>query len=382
MKVFLVARGCPDTGDPQWGNFELDQAKALRNMGHQVTILYVDGRFHKSIFKEFGFHRHTVDGIEYFGIFLYPGKLALWLGIQVLVKLKEKQLEYIFSKAVKIYGKPDVIYAHYLGNIACSIKLKKKFNVPVIGIEHWSKLNKEELTEDVRYMGSIAYKGVDKLISVSESLRNRIREHFGVDSTVVNNMVGEDFFEQEIMANQSNGIVKLVSVGSLIQRKGYDLLVEALHLLPKNYSWSLTIIGDGEDKVKLQGMVKEYDLEDRIHFVGKKYKNEIIEIMHNSNAFVLASRAETFGVVYIEALSQGLPVIATSCGGPEEFVNDKNGILIPTDNVKVLKEALETMLEKMDTYDKCFIAEECKRKFSPQVIGKKVSDILGGVKFL
>ena len=71
--------------------------------------------------------------------------------------------------------------------------------------------------------------------------------------------------------------------------------------------------------------------------------------MRHSNAFVLASRTETFGVVYIEALSQGLPVIATRCGGPESIVTSDNGLLVPIENIPELTKALLTLYKTMPT---------------------------------
>ena len=80
--------------------------------------------------------------------------------------------------------------------------------------------------------------------------------------------------------------------------------------------------------------------------------------MKGCDAFVLASRAETFGVVYVEAMAAGLPVIATACGGPEDFVSEENGILIPADNEEKLTEALIEMYHMAHKYDKQAISEK------------------------
>lgn len=377
MRIFLVARGCPAIGDPQWGNFELDQARALTKLGNQVTILYIDGRFRLSNWKEFGIRRYTVTGINYVGSFFLPSKMISWIGLRLFRELRSKQLDVVYKKATKLFGTPDVIYAHYMHNIAYAVSLKEKFGVPLVGIEHWSNLNKDELTAKERYYGEIAYTGADKLIAVSDSLRGKILKHFGKESIVVNNMVGEIFFRNNSVVKHLGNCTKLVSVGSLIHRKGFDLLIDALHSISNTLScWELNIVGDGQDKNTLVELANKYKLENHIHFLGKKNQQEIIDILKASDAFVLASRAETFGVVYVEALSLGLPVIATSCGGPEEFVHDGNGILIPTNDVKALTTALYTMLDTVNSYDRVAIAEECQKRFSPDVIGKKLSELL------
>ena len=97
--------------------------------------------------------------------------------------------------------------------------------------------------------------------------------------------------------------------------------------------------------------------------------------MHESHVFVLSSRAETFGVVCIEALSQGLPNIATICGGPEEFINKNNGILIPSDNVEALQNAMRDIYKNYYQYNHKAIADECLSKFAPKVIAQQLTEI-------
>jgi glycosyltransferase involved in cell wall biosynthesis len=77
--------------------------------------------------------------------------------------------------------------------------------------------------------------------------------------------------------------------------------------------------------------------------------------------------------VCIEALSQGLPTIATVCGGPEEFVNDSNGILIPAENTDAMAKAMIEMYENYSHYDYASIAADARRRFDPQVIAKQLT---------
>ena len=93
------------------------------------------------------------------------------------------------------------------------------------------------------------------------------------------------------------------------------------------------------------------------------------------DAFVLASRRETFGVVYIEAMAAGLPVIATRCGGPEDFVTEENGILIPVDDAAALTDAMEHMMLHRREYDSASISADIRRKFAPETIAARLTDI-------
>ena len=100
-----------------------------------------------------------------------------------------------------------------------------------------------------------------------------------------------------------------------------------------------------------------------------------MQLLQQSDMFVLPSRSETFGVVYIEATACGLPIIATDCGGPKEIVTPQNGVLIPMDDTDALANAILHMTAHLSDYDRQAIAADCQARFSPEVIAKQLTDI-------
>ena len=96
--------------------------------------------------------------------------------------------------------------------------------------------------------------------------------------------------------------------------------------------------------------------------------------MQSCNAFVLPSHYETFGVVLMEALSCGKPVISTKCGGPEGIVNSQNGMLVCKKNILALGEAMETMRMNFDKYDNAWIQTDCMSRFGESVVVAKLSN--------
>ena len=273
-------------------------------------------------------------------------------------------------------GKPDVIYAHYLYNIFYGTELKEKYGIPLVGIEHWSELTNSELSPLQRIWGETAYSKADRILAVSDSLRSHIKRHFGQDSTVVYDMLGQEFVSAPIPKHSLNGNFTFVAVGSLIQRKGYDILIEAFKqsgLLQSGCK--VIIVGAGQEHDNLKSQIQRANMQDNVMLVGRKNKEEIISILAKSHAFILSSRTETFGVACIEALSQGLPCIATDCGGPEEFINDSNGLLIQANDVAALATAMKTMYENYSYYDCAAIATETRHRFGPQTIAKQLTEI-------
>lgn len=371
MLIYFITRGFPDAKEPTWGSFEFDQAKALVNLGHKVVYLCVDRRFRLFV-RKIGFSKQIIEGITIYNSYILPNVLVRKLGENILYKFRTWQLNMLYKKAVKENGSPDILYSHYLFVTQEAVALKQKYNIPLVAIEHWSELKKEPLTNRViRY--SKAYQFVDQLIVVSKALKKTIQEKFNVDSTVVYNMVGEEF---QYKHAQPSSIVRFVTAGSLIPRKGFDILINAFaktQLSKKD--WQLNIIGAGSDKEKLQAMIEQAGLKNNIILIGQKNKKQIEDIYQKSDVFVLASRSETFGVVYIEAMACGLPVIATPCGGPEEFVNKKNGLLVPIDDVDSLAKALEQMFAHYQEYDRQAIADDCKAHFSSEIIAKQLTGI-------
>lgn len=375
MKILIIANGYPNQKDPQWGCFEKDQAVALQNLGHEVCIMYVDRRF-RTYWRKIGLTRFIDNSIAVFGIFLCP---AFSLG-KLFPKLYCRWISLMqgiaFKRVLKHWGKPDIIYAHYLYNIAFATKLKDKYGIPLVGIEHWSELTNRELPPLLRFWGETAYSNADRVLAVSESLRSHIKRHFGKDSAVVYDMLGQEFVSAPVPAHPLNGNFTFVAVGSLIQRKGYDILIEAFRKSGLSQSGcKVSIVGAGQEYANLKSQIQRSNLQDSVMLVGRKNKEEITSILAKSQVFILSTRdAETFGVACIEALSQGLPCIATACGGPEEFINESNGILIPVGNTDAMAKAMIELYDNYSHYDSISIAADTRRRFGPQTIAKQLTE--------
>ena len=120
-------------------------------------------------------------------------------------------------------------------------------------------------------------------------------------------------------------------------------------------------------------------MDGHVFFRGHCPRNELAEAYAGADCFVLASRSETFGVAYIEAMAAGLPVIATRCGGPEDFVTEENGILIPVDDEDALTGAMEHMMLRREDYDSAAISADIRRKFAPETIAARLTELYEGV---
>lgn len=359
--------------DPQWGCFERDQALALKRYGHDVAIIAVDTRF-RWYKRKYGISIIQEEGISVYWGFWIPTRLLgfQWLADKVTSRLYDK----VYSRVLKEWGKPDVLFAHYQRNIYFSLYLKKKYNLPLVGMEHWSALMLDQLPKFVAQRGRDAYPAVDKLLSVSKALSENIQQKFNVASEVVNDMLGPEFLDYSPSPRNRDGKFCFIAVGSLLPVKGYDLLINAFAASGlASRGCQLSIIGEGPERAKLEQIIVTHNLSESAHLLGRKVKEEIVRALRGSDAFVLSSRSETFGVACIEALSQGLPCVATRCGGPEEIVTEKEGILIEPDSSSALAGAMMQMYENYDRYDQKEIAERCLSRFSPRAIAARLTTI-------
>lgn len=144
---------------------------------------------------------------------------------------------------------------------------------------------------------------------------------------------------------------KILYVGKLIHYKGVDILIRAFNIVlaksPKNCS--LLVAGDGGERDELMNLVKRLDLCDHVTFSGGLPDELLPKCYQSSNLFILpslASRREAFGIVLLEAMASGLPVITSDIPGPNEVVkNGETGLLVPPGNAEKLAEAIISLLD-------------------------------------
>ena len=112
-----------------------------------------------------------------------------------------------------------------------------------------------------------------------------------------------------------------------------------------------------------------------VHFWGYISRDEVIEMLQGCDFFVLPSLHETFSITTVEAMACGKPVVATRCGGPEQFVTEETGLLVPAGDAQALAQAIDHMLDAHSTYDPWRLANYVRNRFSFQAVGKQLHSI-------
>lgn len=382
MKVLFVTRGYPSKDDLMNGNYESVQAKALVKKGVDVSLLCIKSRSIIHIFD-----KTNIVSFEDEGVHVYQINVALLIIPKMWFLRKTRFNDWIIKRAFyKLYinycheqGKPDIVHAHIIFCAARTSFLKDVFHLPFVITEHWSMMIKENVPDWLQNFSQIYYKA-DALICVSQALADSLKKHFKVDSTIINNMVSDKFFNTAKVVRCDN-IFRFVACGAFRENrlKGFDILVDAFASaqLPENVC--LDIIGDGPDRPYIESKIEDNHLTNQIRLLGVKTPDEVSDLLCNSDCFVLSSRLETFSIVVIEAMAKGLPVIATRCGGPEAFLRPEHGKLIEKENVKELADAMNFMVEHHSDYNSEDIRKYCYNHFSQDVIADQIIGVYNKV---
>ncbi len=286
-----------------------------------------------------------------------------------------KGFHYIVSKGFR----PDIVHAHIYEAGVPAVLISQLYRIPVLITEHSSEFPKKLLRRRDIWKARFAFKRADMVLVVSKSLQRAIEE-YGIEAPfyVVPNIVDMNLFYPDSSSHLKNLRKHLLTVALLdsSHKKGIPFLFDALdRLFKRRGDWHLDLIGDGPARAEYEGLVTKLGLAKQITFHGMKPKSEVAVFMRQADLFVLPSLFETFSVVIAEALATGTPVLATHCGGPEEFVTEERGLLVPPGNTEALLNGLDYMLNNLESFNTKKISHYAIEHFSPERIGEQLHRI-------
>ena len=174
-----------------------------------------------------------------------------------------------------------------------------------------------------------------------------------------------------------DGLFVFLCVARLSPQKGIDLLLQAF---ARGFSGSsdvrLRLVGDGPLLSSLQQLSARLGVAAQTDFVGRLSGPEVCAEMEAADAFVLASKYESFGVVVIEALACGLPVVSTASGGPDHLVDSSNGLLVPPGDMQALRDALLQMRCRASSYDRVAIRADVIGRYGPDAFARQFAAMI------
>lgn len=361
MKVVFLARWYPHKYDPMFGLFVQRHAEAAA-LHNEVSVIYVHPD--EQAKSKYDIERSKENGVDTIRIY-YKKKGRINSAIR-FYKACEKGLE--------LTGEPDLIHVHVLTRMGVIAYLhKRKHKTPYIITEHWS-----------RYLPGNDFSGVlrkimtKKVVShaamvttASDKLATAMQSH-GLSHPcyrTLPNVVDVDLFKPIV---HHNDIPKIVHVSCFEDKsKNISGLLEALGLMKeRGVEYHAILIGEGMDLEALKQKSATLELTDRVRFTGLLQGPALAEEVATGDFFVLSSHYETGGIVLLEAMACGLPVVATRVGGLPEIVNEQNGILVAPNDVQALVEAMEKVCKTYDNYDSDLLRKHVVQHYSYETVGK------------
>lgn len=322
----------------------------------------------------YSMHREPIDKNIYTKDFNYKvvfdeyrGKSALLKKIyRFISKVKVKIFNTFSSKMfyrLFFHDKYDVEVAFIEGEstkIVSGSTNKKSLKYAWVHIDleqnHWTSFLYSNVEDEKKH-----YLVFDRIICVSDSVREAFLRKFIIKEnrvvTKYNPVDREEIIKKSLEPQNFRDCDKkfrLISVGRLVEQKGYDRLVRiAYRLKCAGISFELLILGEGKERNKLEEYIKKNKLEDTVFLLG--FQDNPYNFMRSSDLFVCSSRTEGFSTVVTEAVVLGLPVISTQCAGINELFGDYKCGVIVNNGENSLYEAVYSVLsnpERLSDYRK------------------------------
>lgn len=367
MKVLIVPASYPRFAGDYSGIFVRDQATILATR-HQVSVLVPHLLTVRALWT--GLRRRKVsitamDGVRQIPVFI-PNLTNRW---EWLTHQRWQQV--MISQAHRMLAgdsAPDVIHAHFVrpsGRVG--LALARRLSAKAVLTEHSGPFSDQVQPGWRRKQTDRVLHQMDGVAVVSPQLGTEVQREFSdLKPRVLGNVVDEDFFNRSSRRSEigTRRPFRFLFVGNLVEQKGLSFLLDAVaQLTEQTCDWRLEIAGMGPLREALVKQCQQLNIASRVIFSGRLDRTAVRTAMHLADAFVLSSVTETFGVVLIEAMACGLPVVATDCGGPRWIVTPRTGRLVPTQDSGSLACALGEMIRDREQFNDASIRAEVIARF-------------------
>ncbi|MDA8226482.1 MAG: glycosyltransferase family 4 protein [Desulfitobacterium hafniense] len=369
MRVLVLTSWYPNQNNFLSGVFVREQAQALKETGVEAAVFYP---FDEDI-KEGELQLNFEDGLT-----TYRSNTAT-LRNRYLARFASYYLAVRQLKEITKEFKPDLIHVHvgYPASVIAYFYTRTS-NIPYVITEHMSYL-KDYVDKWIhRIFLKPAFENSAMVFPVSPFLGDQLRS-FGWKLKIepVPNVVDVNRFSKNQINNRN--IVNILFVGHMDKSevKGVPYLLKAYAEVLRDLDKTihLHLVGDGPFRNKYEKLAEELGIGSSCTFHGRLSPDEMPQMFKSCDFLVVSSVKETFGVVLIEAMASGKPVLATACGGPNWIVTKEVGFLVEPGSVSALANGLKLMLESFDKYSPDIIRDYAIRNYSPEAISKKLQSL-------
>lgn len=386
MRILLLNH-FPLTGSGS-GVYTMNIANSLIKQGHEVCIIMPENEIVKEI-KDIKLHPVYFNGITPDALsFNFPCFTTHPRSNMNFYDLSLQELnEYInaFDKAIKEEVetfRPDIIH---VGHIWILGHLVSKYKIPYVITTHGTDLLGYMKSSRFNAFAESAIKSANKIITISNENKRLVEYLFPLYKEkcflLPNGYDTSKFYIKEVDKNKflksigiNNNYDKIITyVGKFTEIKGIDILIKAVTLYDSDNTLTV-LVGDGKLLKKLKDITKILEAKNVV-FLGNQPHDVICDLYNIADVSVVPSRSEAFGLVVIEALACGIPVIGSNIGGIKDIINDDVGLFFNCNDYHDLKDKLKLVLDDKISFDKNLIASYAEDNFSQDKFTDKLIEI-------
>ncbi len=378
----IFAKLYPNDDEPFRGIFVAEQQRATAGPVHWAVVApvpLVPRWLAHALGKPYASGERVIDG----SLVMWPRYPVLprrWLYATVapLIALTARRA---FARAVA-RTHASFVHVHDLyPSGAAARRLCTQARLPYVltvhGLDLYSNLENPRWRREIVAAG----RGAAAIICVGSKLAADAIVDLGLDParvTVVPNTYDSDRYRP--VSRERTAHPRLLCVGRLSHEKGHDVLLRAFaELLSGGTRATLTLVGDGPERGALEALATGLGIMQAVKFTGTLLDDALLAEMAEADLFVLPSRSEGFGVVLVEAMATGLPVVATRSGGPADIVGPGDGVLVDPDDVSALAGGMAEALGTLDGFDAAAIAARAAAAYSRESVGGRLLAIYEAV---
>ncbi|MEM7619935.1 MAG: glycosyltransferase [Pseudomonadota bacterium] len=338
--------------------FVFDQMRYLKTQGHELSV---------GCRKYISHNKHIVSE-DFYDHLIIPSSpqsilqdLKFWKKGKSEIK-KKRFVGQLALRLIKNNQIPDVIVAHFGPNVLVAVQLKdilqQNLNreIPLIGVFHGYDLSKYLKKNGIQdYIDNAS--SIDRFVTISQYWETLLVEA-GISKQKIKTVrLGVDIpAKKQITSRADASVCSIVSVGRMVEKKGFDDLIEAFGVVAKSHSAvTLELVGDGPLKSQLIQQAKKAGVGDRIKFWGSFSHAQALEKIRSATVFALPSKTASDGdmegipVVLMEAMAAAVPVVSTYHSGISELIEDGiSGLLVPEHSPSQLAGSIIDLLRDKD----------------------------------
>ncbi len=344
LHVLTLTPFYPSDGDEVSGCFIAESLRELGVHGVASSVIAVDSIYHA---RRRPSRNSPAEWIRYPQL---PGNFGLSSAGKFLGRILLSRIRQLHRQSPI-----DVIHAHAAlpcGQAAAFVsrRLGIPFVVTIHGLDVFNRCFEDGIAARWRRAASAdVYARASKVICISDKVRGLLID--GMDSRVASELVyngtDPDLFTPASAPEQTPTIL---IVGNLLAGKGHELVLRAFARIKDSHpGLQCRMIGEGADRERFAALARDLAISEQVHFLGRQSRADVADAMRNCTIFVLPSRYEGLGCVYLEAMASGKPAIACWGQGIDEVIDHaKNSWLIPIDGLEELVQGLQILLGDLD----------------------------------